>query len=327
MHDLLPVAPHTVPSDTTPSSVTVPSTVSFSDSSEHTPDSRSSSRDPSHTLLAHLTKRTPLPPGDLQRVLSSTIKKPKSTIPFSTNDLTINGKVYRQINMANTVYVASDHRTVRRGALVDRGANGGIAGDDVRIISDSGRQVDVQGIDNHQIVDIPIVTAGAVVNTQRGEVIIIMNQYAWTKKGKTIHSSGQMEWYKQDVDHKSRRVGGQQRIKTLDGYYIPINIQSGLPYVSMRPYNDHEWDTLAHVILTSDTEWNPSVLDNDLDDDENWYDALSDLPDDPTNQLFDQFGNYRHRTIINKHAITPHLLENHLLPTHDLLYEVHERSV
>jgi hypothetical protein len=72
----------------------------------------------------------------------------------------------------------------------------------------------------------------------------------------------------------------------------------------MRPYNDHEWDTLPHVILTSDTEWNPSVLDNDLDDDENWYDALSDLPDDPTNQLFDQFGNYRHRTIINKHAIT-----------------------
>jgi hypothetical protein len=136
-------------------------------------------------------------------VLSSTINKPKSTIPSSTNDLNINGKVYRQINMANTVYVASDHRTVRRGALVDRGANGGIAGDDVCIISDSGCQVDVQGIDNHQIVDIPIVTAGAVVNTQRGEVIIIMNQYAWTKKGKTIHSSGQMEWYKQDADDKS----------------------------------------------------------------------------------------------------------------------------
>ncbi len=88
-------------------------------------------------------------------------------------------------------------------ALVDRGANGGIAGDDVCIISDSGCQVDVQGIDNHQIVDIPIVTAGAVVNTQRGKVIIIMNQYAWKKKGKTIHSSHQMEWYKQDVDVKS----------------------------------------------------------------------------------------------------------------------------
>jgi hypothetical protein len=70
-----------------------------------------------------------------------------------------------------------------------------------------------------------------------------MHQYAWTKEGKTIHSSGQMEWYKHDVDDKSRRVSGKQRIKTIDGYYIPINIQSGLPYVSQRPYADSEWDT------------------------------------------------------------------------------------
>jgi hypothetical protein len=229
--------------------------------------------------------------------------------------------------MANTVYVASDHRTVRRGTLIDRGANGGIAGDDVRIIHESGRQVDVQGIDNHQIVDIPIVTAGAVVNTQRGEVIIIMHQYAWTKKGKTIHSSGQMEWYKHDVDDKSRRVGGKQRIQTIDGYYIPINIQSGLPYVSQRPYTDSEWDTLPHVVLTADQEWHPSVLDNDLEDDEDWYDAISQLPDDPTNQLFDQFGNYRHRTIVNQHVLVPSVLENHVLPSRDFLYQVHERTI
>ena len=73
---------------------------------------------------------------------------------------------------------------------MDHGANGGIAGDDTRIISKTGRFVDVQGIDNHQLVDIPIVTAGAVINTQKGEVIAVMNQYAYPGKGKTIHSSG-----------------------------------------------------------------------------------------------------------------------------------------
>jgi hypothetical protein len=50
------------------------------------------------------------------------------------------------------------HCQVRTGALVDRGANGGIAGDDVWIFNCTGQQVDVQGIDNHQIVDISIVT-------------------------------------------------------------------------------------------------------------------------------------------------------------------------
>jgi hypothetical protein len=154
-----------------------------------------------------------------------------------------------------------------------------------------------------------------------------MNQYAWTKKGKTIHSSGQMEWFKQDVDDKSRKVGGKQRIKTLDGYFIPLNIQSGLPYVSMRPYTDAEWEQLPHLILASDEEWCPSVLDNDIDDDDEWYDAVSDLPPDPLDKLFDRFGNYQHLTIVNRHSITPTILENHVLPTRDLMYEIHEREI
>ena len=51
--------------------------------------------------------------------------------------------------------------------------------------------MDIQGIDNHRLPDIPIVTAGGVVNTQRGEVILVMNQYASAHQGKTIHLSGQ----------------------------------------------------------------------------------------------------------------------------------------
>ena len=84
----------------------------------------------------------------------------------STNEITIDGKRYRQINTHKIEYAVSAHRASKTGALVDRGANGGIAGEDVCIISRTGRQVDVQGIDNHQIVDIPIVTAGAVIPTQ-----------------------------------------------------------------------------------------------------------------------------------------------------------------
>jgi hypothetical protein len=96
----------------------------------------------------------------------------------------------------------------------------------------------------------------------------------------------------------------------------------------MRPYTDAKSDTLPHVILTSDDKWHPSVLDNDLDDDDddNWYDVLSDLPADPINQLFDQFGDYKHHTIVNRHVITPAILEDHVLPD-NLLYQVHKRKV
>jgi hypothetical protein len=110
-------------------------------SSDITPDVPSSeppSGDSKQLLLTHMTKRTTLPPGDLQRVLSSSINKSSTPGPSHAKDINISGKVLRQVNTANTIYVASDHRTVRRGALVDRGANGGIAGDDVRIIHESG---------------------------------------------------------------------------------------------------------------------------------------------------------------------------------------------
>jgi hypothetical protein len=107
----------------------------------------------------------------------------------------------------------------------------------------------VQGIDNHQIVDIPIVTAGAVVKTQRGEVIIFLYQYAYTGNtgnGKTIHSSGQLEWYKQEVDDKSIKVGGKQRIKTLDGYVMPLDVKSGL---LLDGQNDRRAERQRHYMI------------------------------------------------------------------------------
>jgi hypothetical protein len=106
------------------------------------------------------------------------------------------------------------------------------------------------------------------MDTNRGPVVAIMHQYAYTGKGETIHSCGQLEWCKNDVDDRFIKVpGGLQRIQTNAGYVIPINIQNGLPYVKMRPYTDEEWDTLPHVILTSDVNWDPAVLDDTLDDD------------------------------------------------------------
>ena len=198
--------------------------------------------------------------------MSHAKKPPNNNID---DEITIDGKRYRKVNVHNLTYNVSVHKGLRTGALVDRGANGGIAGEDGRVINKTGRQADVQGIDNHQIIDIPIVTAGAIINTQRGEVIGIFHQYAYTGKGKTIHSSLQLESFNHDVNDKSIKVpGGLQRIKTIDGYVIPLNIKAGLPYMTMRPYTDQEWEDLPHVIMTSDIDWDPSQLDHNLDDDE-----------------------------------------------------------
>ena len=291
--------------------------------------------DEQQPLLAHLTKRKPLPPGNIKRLLSSTSNNKAQPSNQSRSqdegqkarEINLNGITYREVNMAKVTYSVLAYSAARQGALVDRGANGGIAGEDVRIIAKTGRQVDIQGIDNHCINDIPIVTAGGIVNTQKGEVIAILHQYAYVGKGKTIHSCGQMEAYKQVVHDKSIKVGGKQRIETLDGYIIPLNIRHGLPYMTIRPYTDTEWETLPHVIMTADTDWNPSILDCEQEDNEEWFNAMEDLPSLTPDPLFDEYGDYRNIHIISQAIMTDLCLENAVLTDPTSLFQLYSQEI
>ena len=189
-------------------------------------------------------------------------------------------------------------RDSKRGALVDRGANGGLAGSDVRVITVSICEVDVQGIDNHQLTNIPIVTAAGVVETQKGPIVLILNQYAHVKHGKTIHSSAQMEANGVEVDDRAIPKGGHQRIIAQGGYVIPLQVRSGLVYMDMRPPTDEELAIpskggLPQVIVTSDLDWHPSSVDFEHDA-EQWFDAMQELPDLDHDLPFDDYGEYLH---------------------------------
>jgi hypothetical protein len=155
--------------------------------------------------------------------------------------------------------------------------------------------VDITGIDDHEMSGIPIGTAGAVVQSHKGPVIAILNEYALHGHGKTIHSSGQLEHYKLDVDDRSKFTGGKQRIKTIDGYVFPINIVNGLAYTSMRPYTDQELDELPHVIWTSQAPWDPACLDETITDKPNWFDQLGEDIEQLGDSNFDCRGNYLKR--------------------------------
>jgi hypothetical protein len=116
------------------------------------------------------------------------------------------------VKLNDVMYQVSNHKQKMLPlALIDRGANGGVAGSDTRLIDKSQRSFHIQGIDDHMIKDVVIGTVGAVINTQRGEVIAIMHQYAYTGKGGTIHSSGQLKWCGNDVNDRSIKIdGGRQ---------------------------------------------------------------------------------------------------------------------
>ena len=183
--------------------------------------------------------------------------------------------------------------------LVDCGANGGLAGSDMCVIHKTHRKINIQGIDNHEVTGLDVVTAATLLNTSQGKVIGIFNEYAYLGKGSSIHSSGQLEWFKTNVDEKSVKVGGTQLITTPDGYSVPLLIKDGLAYATSlgRP-TDQDMDTYPHVFFTSPDEWDPSVLDHDPPH----LDGLdpSQVPDQPFGDpMFDAYGDFNERIIAN----------------------------
>ena len=84
--------------------------------------------------------------------------------------------------------------------LVDHDANGGLAGSDMRVIHKTHRKINIQGIDNHEVTGLDVVTAATLINTSQGKVIGIFNEYAYLGKRSSIHSSGQLEWFNTKVE-------------------------------------------------------------------------------------------------------------------------------
>ena len=178
--------------------------------------------------------------------------------------------------------------------------------------------MDVSGLDNHEMTNLHIVTAGGVVSTQRGEAILIMHQYAHIPNGKTIHSCIQVEHFGNDVDDKSLKLSkGKQLITTLDDYAIPLNMINGLPYMPIRPFSDQEFRTLPHIVLTSDAPWDPSIVDHQYADEDAWQAQIPDDFGDYDYSFFDRTGSLPSESIAvdtNWHETHAHLLGPLLAP-------------
>ena len=190
------------------------------------------------------------------------VDPPNQVLPSAETDPNTNTNITYRVNNR-------EHRRAWA-ALVDRGANGGIAGRDTRVIDTMERTIDLSGIDDHTVRNLPLVTTGGVVRSDRGDILLIMNQYAYMPDGKTIHSSGQMEWFEIKVQDRTKKASGEMPyVQTLEGCIIPLAIRNGLPYMKMRPPTKGEMSTLPRIHITEDKDWNPKVLDTKFP--EEWY--------------------------------------------------------
>ena len=245
------------------------------------------------------TKTETTPSGPLLAMVHQSIHTPDDDASNISNVLSV--KRSHQIQVCQRYLFQHANHTNQQ--LVDRGANGGLAGSDMRVIHKTQRKINIQGIDNHEVTGLDVVTAATLLNTSQGKVIGIFNEYAYLGKGSSIHSSGQLEWFKTNADEKSVKVGGTQLITTLDRYSVPLLIKDGLAYAtSLGKPTDQDMDTYQHAFFTSPDEWDHSVLDHDPPH----LDGLDprQVPDQPFGDpMFDAYGDFNERIIANLHTL------------------------
>jgi len=156
-------------------------------------DPCSDEHEPNPSILAHVTQRQRMPPGDIRRVLAANcgtagsalkhnLKPLRSSKPneeirsVNQQTITLNGKRYVEWHVHNVMYNISASSSTRTSSLVDRGANGGMAGSDVRLLETGEHFADVRGIADHQVANLPISTVAGLIESHLGPVIAIMHQ-------------------------------------------------------------------------------------------------------------------------------------------------------
>ena len=254
--------------------------------SQDEPTEESPSDTSPQTLVNKCLAESGIDPTDIQNVMSvSHAKRDISSHDSSRQIQTHQRYVFARVNQSN-------HH------LIYRGANGGLAGADMRVIHTTPRKINIVGIDDHELTGLNVVTAAALLDTQKGPIIGVFHEYAHLGKGRSIHAAGQMEWFNCQVDDRSKIVGGAQRIETSEGYVIPLSIESGLVYMhTIRIPTDQDLQNYPHVFFTSPDIWDASVLDHEITpsllEDINQHSDDSLLQD----SIFDEYGDLHHRAI------------------------------
>eukprot|EP00977_Amphora_coffeiformis_P012341 scaffold3048_cov192-Amphora_coffeaeformis.AAC.2 len=102
-----------------------------------------------------------------------------------------------------------------------------------------------------------------------------------------------MESFSLHVDDHGQSNGGMQCIITTEGYVAPIHICEGLPYIDMSAPSDANLEHYPHVFFTSDSPWDPSVMDQEFSMHDFEIPVLAITRREATDNRVDEFGEVR----------------------------------
>jgi len=238
--------------------------------SANTANTQTTESDAGTTAVPTTPSTVPTPSPTVPQVVNTSVNQAQRLVnqaaTSAPDTIVLNGVTYRaSVTRINYHVSQTQTRNSPSGSLVDRGANGGLSGSDVRVLEESTSNfADVTGIMGVKSDKLPLCTVAGILDSEQGPIIGIFHHYAHLGEGHTLHSPLQLEDFGVQVDDRSRRLGlGDQCVTVPEGHRIPLKMVGGLAYMPMRPPTDEELDQLPHVTMTCDKPWDPSRYDDD----------------------------------------------------------------
>ena len=74
-------------------------------------------------------------------------------------------------------------------------------------------------------------------------------------------------------------------------------------------------------------DWDPTILDCELEDGEEWFDTMQDLPELDPDPLFDEFGDYRHIQNVAKAIVDSNLIDNCVIKDYNHMLQLYNQNV
>ena len=141
------------------------------------------------------------------------------------------------------------HANHTNNQLVDRGANGGLAGSDMRVIYKTHRKINISGIDNHEVTGLDVVTAATLLNTSLGKSLASsMNMPTLGRDHPSIHQVNLNGLRPMLMKNPSKLVAPNLSLLWMD---ILSLSSSEMVWPMPPPLEDPQIRTWTHILMSS----------------------------------------------------------------------------
>ena len=149
-----------------------------------TPPDNSPTETSTQTMVHECLPDGGMDPSDINSVMSAFKAKVGNQTP----------EISRKISTHQRYVFARASQSTNH--LVDRGANGGLDGANMKILQETDTKINIVGIDDDELTGLDVVTTAALFDTQKGPVIGIFHECTHLGERRSIHkwNSSTAKW-------------------------------------------------------------------------------------------------------------------------------------